>query len=298
MGYKAFLVGVNTYGLQYSESDAELMDVCLTKHGYEIIKPYRKEKRSILEQFDHMIDKCDKTDTVIFYFSGHASLLKGKLRLVLDEANNYIRISEITEPLEDCRATNKLIILDCCHAGAATADLQFDLSDAYSILTASSRLEAGKEIDDFKAGFLTYQINQAFTDNIAEICVDKKITINRFYEWLNTAAKQHNVKHSVQVPIPNLLGNAKNNFEIAACDNSIEPSNDESILKLLESLSITQFKKVLLLYKVPKSEIPHAGTFGEQTIALFEYAFQKEGEQFPVLLENIYKVAPHLRRGE
>jgi hypothetical protein len=301
MGYKAFLLGVNTHGLQYSESDTELMSVCLAQHGYEIIKPYKKERHSILEQFEDMLDNCDKTDTVIFYFSGFALLSRAKLRLVLDnnpsKISNTIRISQITGPLEECRATNKLIILDCCHAGAATADLQLDLSDAYSILTASSRLEKSKEIDDFKAGFLTYTINQAVIHNIAEICVDQKITIYTLYDYLVKAAKEHNVKHDVQVPIPNLLGNAKNNFEVAGCESGIEPSNYESILELLESLTVTQFKKVLLLYNVPRTQIPPAGTFGEQTIALFEYALQKEGEELTQLLELIYKVAPHLRRG-
>ena len=71
----------------------------------------------------------------------------------------------------------------------------------------------------------------------------------------------------------------------------------EQVIELLERLSITQFKKVLLFYKVPKSEIPPAGTQGEQNIALFEYAYQKEGEQFTNLLNVIYKVAPHLRHG-
>jgi hypothetical protein len=303
MGHKAFLVGVNTLGLQYSENDTELVSACLAKHDYEIIKPYKKERRSILEQFEDMLDKCDKTDTVICYFSGHGLLSKGKLRLVVDDASSQvskpIRFTEITEPFEECRATNKLVILDCCHAGAASADLQLDLSDAYRILTASTRLEKSKEIDEFKAGFLTYQIHQALMQHLAKICVD--VTINALYEWLVTAAKQHNVKHSVQVPIPNLLGNAKANFEIATCDSTTandESTQEEQVIELLERLSVTQFKKVLLFYKVPKSEIPPAGTQGEQNIALFEYDYQKEGEQFTNLLNIIYKMAPHLRRGD
>ncbi|MDM8565822.1 caspase family protein [Candidatus Halobeggiatoa sp. HSG11] len=223
MGNKAFLIGVNTHGLQYSENDVELMDNCLTKHDYEIIKPYHKEKRSILEKFDEMLNKCDKTDTVICYFSGHGLLSKGKLCLVLDETqvNNKIRISEITEPLEDCRATNKLIILDCCHAGAASSNLQLNLSEAYRVLTASTRLERSKEIDEFKAGFLTYKLNQALA-NLTEINIGQKVTINRLYEWLVEEAKQHNARHSIQVPIPNLMGNAKANFEIATCSGGCE----------------------------------------------------------------------------
>ena len=76
------------------------------------------------------------------------------------------------------------------------------------------------------------------------------------------------------------------------------PIPEEQVLELLERLSITQFKKVLLLYKIPKSEIPPAGTRGEQNLALFEYAYQKEGEQLTNLVNLIYKIAPHLQRGD
>ncbi|MEK8021533.1 MAG: serine protease [Candidatus Parabeggiatoa sp.] len=86
--------------------------------------------------------------------------------------------------------------------------------------------------------------------------------------------------------------------EMSNQNDAQTPIQEEQVLELLECLSITQLKKVLLLYKVPKSEIPPAGTQGEQTIALFEYAYQKEGEQFTKLLNIIYKVAPHLRRGK
>jgi hypothetical protein len=66
----------------------------------------------------------------------------------------------------------------------------------------------------------------------------------------------------------------------------------ERAIELLENLSVTQFKKVLLIYQVPKSDIPPAGTQGEQAIAVVEYTIQKEGEQLTGLFEVINKVAP------
>lgn len=236
MAYKAFLLGVNTHDLKYSESDSELMSVCLTQHGYEIIKPEKIEKFSILNKFEDMVNKCHKTDTVIFYFSGHGSVSKGKLRLVLDDANNFIRIDEIIAPLEDCSASNKLIILDCCNAGAFNVN---DLKNSL-ILTACARSEKSQEINDLKSGFFTYQIHQALTDKSTEIFVDQKIKIYQLYEWLKNAAKQHNVKHSVTVPIPNLYANAKNYFQVAACESK-EPTTDNN-------------------------KIPSAGSLGKQAI--------------------------------
>ena len=65
----------------------------------------------------------------------------------------------------------------------------------------------------------------------------------------------------------------------------------ERALARLEDLSPTQLKKVLLLYEVPKSEIPPAGTQGEQAIAIVEYARQKEGKRLTKLFKVINQVA-------
>jgi hypothetical protein len=66
----------------------------------------------------------------------------------------------------------------------------------------------------------------------------------------------------------------------------------ERALAMLEDLSSTQLKKVLLLYRIPNSEIPQAGTQGQQAVAIVEYALQKDGEQLAKLFEVINKVAP------
>lgn len=64
----------------------------------------------------------------------------------------------------------------------------------------------------------------------------------------------------------------------------------ERAIKLLDNLSFTQFKTVLLYYQVPKSEIPDAGARGDKSIAVVEYALQKEGKQLTELFEVIDKV--------
>jgi hypothetical protein len=71
-------------------------------------------------------------------------------------------------------------------------ELHFDLSDAYRLLTASTRLEKSKELDEFQASFLTYQIHQTLTQPPSEICADNSIRESAFYQWLVKVAKQHN----------------------------------------------------------------------------------------------------------
>ncbi|OQW93080.1 MAG: hypothetical protein BWK79_13060 [Beggiatoa sp. IS2] len=84
MAYKAFLVGVNTQGLQYAETDTHLMQEVLQSYSYEVVLS-PTTKSDLLTQLEKMLDSCQKTDTVLFYFSGHGLLDKGKLNLVLGD---------------------------------------------------------------------------------------------------------------------------------------------------------------------------------------------------------------------
>lgn len=242
MTKRAFIVGFNTLGLLYSEKDAGLMASCLEPYGYEISLQSKRNKRQILEEFDRVTGDCSKTDTIIFYFSGHALVSRGKLKLVINEEisknENLIDINEIISALESCLAINKAIILDCCHAGTAYAEWNPDTSDAYRMLTASEKLEKAKELEELKASFLTYQFYKALTDAAVEIAdKDNKIHINALYEYLRKKAVEHNsVLDSIQVPIPNLLGNLKFNFEIGTISIPKMPKEKEYDKALVDKL--------------------------------------------------------------
>lgn len=221
MAYKAFLLGVNTLGLRYCESDVQLMKEALTTYGYEVFLPVAT-KFQLLAQLEEVLDQCAKTDSFLFYFSGHGMLSKGKLDLILgDETTkqaNTLSIGDVTSRLERCVAHAKLIILDCCHAGAASSDWHPDFSDVFRILTASERLEKTKEVDELKASVLTYYIHQAFVSkqSLAKIVeADHKIHINKLYQWLVEVTKQYQLTSGLQVPLPNLLGNQKADFDLA-----------------------------------------------------------------------------------
>lgn len=246
MTKKAFLVGANTLGLKYADKDLALMKLALEKHGYTIVSP-PPTKSAIVNQFDNFIDNTAKTDTVIFYFSGHGYTPRGELQLVLEEelqnARSSININNFTDALESCRAENKLIILDCCKAGAVGREWNPEQSERYRILTASERLEEGKELDQFQASFLTYYIHDALVSKCNKVADnDGVIRINKLYDWLYSQAQEHNAKKNArQVPLPNLLGNQKANFEIGVVEQTqmslIPPSqnslvvNDDQLLR-------------------------------------------------------------------
>jgi tetratricopeptide (TPR) repeat protein len=223
MARKAFLIGIDTMGLNCCRNDADLMRECLEKRGYEVITLNNKqEKWAILPKFEEFLHKSNKVDTIIFYFSGHGVIPGGKLSLITDEDNsqtkNKIQINNITDPLQNCIAENKLIILDCCHAGRVNAEWRPDPSDAYRILIASNPLEPAKELDDLHASFLTHRICQALNSPLPEIVDDNGIIrINALSRWIQKEAKKYNsIEKSKGVAIPYLIGNDKYDFEIAA----------------------------------------------------------------------------------
>jgi len=223
MSKKAFILGVNTLELKYSENDAYLISECLEAHGYEIWKP-EPSRQELISKFDDFIDGIRQTDTVVFYFSGHGHIHEGILRLVLNDElyirKNYIEINYIIDAFKVCNSLYKLIILDCCRGGTADNNWNPEQSERYFIMTASERLERAKEIDDLKAGFLTFYIHKALTELPAEISdIKNTILLKNLYEWIKQKAKEHNFNNEIQVPLPNLLGNQKHDFEIAVIEN-------------------------------------------------------------------------------
>jgi len=68
-------------------------------------------------------------------------------------------------------------------------------------------------------------------------------------------------------------------------------------LTLLKYLLPSQFSEVAFVYNMPAAYLPTNVSQVQRAITLIKYAVQREGEAVPELLNAIYAVAPHLRRG-
>lgn len=240
---KAFIVGANTLGLRYSESDASLIKSCLEQHGYQVYLPESLDKHEILRKFDEFIDNATKTDTLIFYYSGHGYSPKGTLFLVLKDDlkknQNLIEITHILSAFENVRAPNRLVILDCCNAG--NLPWNPEQPEQYRILTATEFLQQGKEFEELKAGFLSFYICKAFTESLQDVRNEQgKVYINTLFEWLNAQVKGHNNNiNSSKVPEFSLLGNQGRNFELFSVivNNSQEGNSSQNGVQLELTLS-------------------------------------------------------------
>lgn len=65
MTTKAYLLGVNTKGLEYAEQDADALERALRRYDYQTVR-LQADKTSILAVLDDMVDRHGTNDQVIF----------------------------------------------------------------------------------------------------------------------------------------------------------------------------------------------------------------------------------------
>jgi formylglycine-generating enzyme required for sulfatase activity/serine/threonine protein kinase len=137
----AALVGINNYSdpqmvkLSFAVADARLMYNTLTQScGYDdkdvllltddADKDQLRPTRSNLKlQLAQWLQQPSRDDTVLVFFSGHGFIDKGKTYLAPQDgesanvAGTCLPTSDVRSMLDDCKADQKLLILDYCRRG-------------------------------------------------------------------------------------------------------------------------------------------------------------------------------------
>jgi hypothetical protein len=190
----AVIIGVNSYldpqlpTLKYAVADARRMYETLTKQcGYssERVLLFDSEQRDIhrqpsrfnlRERIREWMGWPKKQDTVLIYFSGHG-MVDGEGRgylapqdCELNRLNDTaLRTEELRDMLQTCTATQKVLLLDCCHAGAGKAagavgppagllGRQFEATRGLVTLASCMQNEFSMEWDTKKQGLFTYYL--------------------------------------------------------------------------------------------------------------------------------------------
>jgi len=136
--------------------------------------------------------------------------------------SSTFKLSILISYLDNCRANNKILILDCCHALTGIIDWRPPQSESIRILAASGQFEKAKEVIEFKASFLAYSISRALTSNAVDLVNSQNsISINALFEWLKKQALEYNSLHSDTVSIPKLIGDQGNDIEICKFSNPL-----------------------------------------------------------------------------
>ncbi len=162
--------------------------------------------RTTLSELESFTKQCGPSDLLVVHFSGHAYHSRGHLYLLCNETDtgrlvsSALDIQSLKDILQGCRASHKLLILDCCHAGAALPDgfkgspeitsaLQEALQGSGSaILAACSAREL--EILDGGAGFLSWALASACTTRFKEVSLDGR-SLSLTQAWQRRILPRH-----------------------------------------------------------------------------------------------------------
>jgi hypothetical protein len=258
MARRAVVLGSNgpnsAEALRFANLDADQIARVLShpRCGFDVQRPPNTHNPQEIDRFlAHSAELCSGSDTFLVYFSGHGFVEGAALHLMLDETDRrkllttVLHADSIVRALRYCQAKHKILILDCCHAGAVFGDGRFKggsgskvdtlVSDkgpdaeSFVAVMASDRLETAREFDSIGGSFLTkaisYALGQSFRD--ADFDRDGAIDLGDLKRWLITSAEHHNNKSgNYRVPVPFVFGRERGRIYL-----TIEPNQGRSLLR-------------------------------------------------------------------
>lgn len=211
------VIGTNDYSdpnisnLHFAVKDAEDVRVVLLNPeigGFdEIVLLVNETKSNVKKRIEKLLLK-DATfgDLVLIYFSGHGKLdFKFELNLLLKDTETDYLLSTalhynfITDCIEQSKCKKIVIILDCCHGGAAgiKGDISKTLSETSGsgtfVLSATTGSNLAKEVQELKNGIFTHFLLEGLRKGDADLGGDGLIDILELYEY---ASKKCNDEYS------------------------------------------------------------------------------------------------------
>ena len=194
---KALIVGIDDYPmcpLNGCVNDATAVAQCLRKNGdgspnfdiFEMnnvgVKGELKEK--ILELF------YSQVEIALFYFSGHGCKTNYDGYIVTPDyapGSEGIPMTEILKIVNESKAMNKIVILDCCYSGTfgngALSDNVTQIAEGVTILTASTEDQTARESGGH--GVFTNLLLEALSGGAANI--NGNITPGSIYSYIDQA---------------------------------------------------------------------------------------------------------------
>ncbi len=194
-----------------------LFSASILLHSQQTNKRYLPTKNNILGQLEARIPFLTKKDTIVVYFAGHGYInANGQGFLIPQDADptnlekTAIPTSAIRGLLGETQAKAVVLVLDCCHAGAARGvkvnvklkatgfELGKEFSKLKNVLTIASCRANQKSytLDKQKHGLFTYVFSQALHNDdldgngdgyieAAELYVYVRDTVNKAAKTIN-----------------------------------------------------------------------------------------------------------------
>jgi len=193
---KALIIGINNYDkanqLNGCENDATVVTEILGLHAdgrrnFTIIQPKKdiKTKAGLLEEIITLFEGNSETDLALLYFSGHGgydSPANDGYIVTTDCMPIYMR--EILDVVNASKCRNRVVILDCCHAGAMGNITSIAaLNDGVTILSASKSDESS--LDGPEHGVFTSLLLAALKGGAADLT--GHVTAGGVYAYVDKA---------------------------------------------------------------------------------------------------------------
>ena len=216
--------------LTYAAADAENVALALEgkRCGYEVTPCSPEAPGPIIEAANKLAAASQQDDTLLFFFSGHGVLHRKSLYLILDNSagnsliDTALNVERLLVPLRDSSARQKLLILDCCHAGAApgfkSVDEAPDLGGENAlVLMASERLEKAREFKELQGGFLSSMLCRAIGSEFYDADRDRDLRLSAgdLKEWLKDRAVYWGRELETSIPSPIFQGRSSGAFYLA-----------------------------------------------------------------------------------
>ncbi|NMC76938.1 MAG: caspase family protein [Candidatus Methanofastidiosa archaeon] len=196
---KALIVGLNNYPnaeLEGCINDAICIGNILEKNGDgspNFSVRYVTDEKKVVSKAELKGDIYSlfqgPNEIALFYFSGHGTITSAGGYIVTPDFKKYdegISMDEILNYANSSKARNKIIILDCCHAGACgnpsiSGGSNAFLSEGLTVLTASRDLE--NAIESGGKGLFTSLLIDALQGGAADL--RGNITLGGLYSYVD-----------------------------------------------------------------------------------------------------------------
>jgi len=199
---KALIIGINNYdnakNLNGCENDANAVKKILESHAddrlnFTVINPNFDvgTKVGLLDEVKELFNGNTETDIALFYFSGHGGFDSSRKEGYIITTNctptigNVIHMNEILNIVNSSKIRNKVVILDCCYAGAMgnITESTAALKEGVTILAASKSDEVSLEI--FGYGVFTSLLLEALRGGAADLT--GHVTAGGIYAYIDKA---------------------------------------------------------------------------------------------------------------
>lgn len=273
----ALLVGIDNYPgsarLSGSVNDATSLGTLLdvnedgTQNFSVLLKnnvPTRADLRSMIIRFF-----ASDLHTALFYFSGHGSINERGGFIVTPDFKHYdegISMDEILNIVNQSKIKDKIVIIDCCHAGALGSPVIVGSTSSYlaegvTILTAARQSEFAIEMNGH--GIFTSLLLSALQGGAADLegnitpgsvytYIDRSLSFWQQRPQFKTNVNRFTVLRTVKprIPIGTVLKKVVEYFPDPAKDFPLNPSFEYTNVDVAVPENVTAFKNLQKMQSV------------------------------------------------